>query len=103
MLRHSPPQRPHGALPRRSANGSKGLAVALKSRGNDVSCVDVEAGIQVNETLWPEFQQINTTMRAYLDEVTDRIIADVIHDDSSEATEVAESHKLTAGSVDIDE
>jgi hypothetical protein len=57
----------------------------------------------VNETLWPEFQQINTTMRAYLDEVTDRIIADVIHDDSSEATEVAESHKLTAGSVDIDE
>ena len=57
----------------------------------------------VNETLWPELQQINTTMRAYLNEVTDRIIADVIHGDSSEATEVAELHKLTIGSVDVDE
>ena len=42
-------------------------------------------------------------MRAYLNEVTDRIIADVIHGDSSEATEVAELHKLTIGSVDVDE
>lgn len=57
----------------------------------------------VDETLWPEFEQISTTMRAYLDEVTDRIIADVIHGDSSEAAEVAEGHKLTAGSVDSDE
>lgn len=57
----------------------------------------------VHETLWPEYQQINTAMRAYLDEVTDRIIADVIHGDSSEATEVAESHKLTSGSVVSDE
>src|SRR5436305_409694 len=48
----------------------------------------------VNETLWPEYQQINAAMRAYLDEVTDRISADVIHGDSSEATEVAESPKL---------
>lgn len=57
----------------------------------------------VDETLWPEFQQISGTLRTYLDEVTDRIIADVIHGDSSEAAEVAETHKLTAGSVDIDE
>ncbi len=57
----------------------------------------------VDETLWPEFQQISSTMRAHLDEVIDRIIADVIHGDSSEAVEVAESHKLTSGSVDIDE
>jgi len=40
----------------------------------------------VHETLWPEFEQINTAMRAYLDEVTDRIIADVIQGDSSEAS-----------------
>ncbi len=57
----------------------------------------------VNETLWPEFQQINTAMRTYLDEVTDRIIADVIHGDSSEATEVAEPLKLGAGAIDVDE
>ena len=55
----------------------------------------------VDETLWPEFEQISTTMRAYLDEITDRIIADVIHGDSSEATEVADTPKLPAGSVDI--
>src|SRR5689334_18025402 len=33
----------------------------------------------VDETLWPEFQQIDATMRTYLEEVTDRVIADVIH------------------------
>ena len=43
----------------------------------------------VNETLWPEFVQINAAMRAYLDGVTDRIIADAIHSDSSEGAEVA--------------
>ena len=57
----------------------------------------------VNETLWPEYQQINTAMRAYLDEVTNRIIADVIHGDSSEATEVAEPRQLTGRAVDIEE
>ncbi len=48
----------------------------------------------VHETLWPEFQQINAAMRSYLDEVTDRIIADVIQGDSSEAREVAAPPKL---------
>jgi hypothetical protein len=57
----------------------------------------------VNETLWPEFQQINAAMRTYLDEVTDRIIADVIHGDSSEAAEVAEPPKLAARTIDINE
>jgi hypothetical protein len=57
----------------------------------------------VDETLWPEFEQISSTMRAYLDEVTDRIVADVIHGDSSEAAEVAETRKLTAGSGEGDE
>jgi hypothetical protein len=57
----------------------------------------------VHETLWPEFQQINGAMRSYLDEVTDRIIAEVLHSDSSEAAEVAEPHRLTSGTVDIDE
>jgi hypothetical protein len=33
----------------------------------------------VNETLWPEYVQINTVLRAYLDEVSDRILASVIH------------------------
>jgi hypothetical protein len=57
----------------------------------------------VNETLWPEYQQINAAMRTYLDEVTDRIIAEVIHGDSSEAAEVAEPPKLAGPAVGIDE
>jgi hypothetical protein len=51
----------------------------------------------VDETLWPEFSQINATMRTYLDEVTDRVVAEVIHGDSSEAAEVAETPKLGSG------
>ncbi|MDI1434621.1 hypothetical protein [Polyangium sorediatum] len=57
----------------------------------------------VHETLWPEFQQINAAMRAYLDEVTDRIIADVIHGDSSEASEVAAPPQLGPRAIDIGE
>lgn len=53
----------------------------------------------VNETLWPEFEQLNEALRTYLDEVTDRIVADVIHGDSSEATEVAPPAQLAAGRV----
>lgn len=57
----------------------------------------------VLETLWPEFQQLEGTLRSYLDDVTNRIIAEVIHDDSSEATEVAAAPQLGAGTVDIEE
>jgi hypothetical protein len=57
----------------------------------------------VDETLWPEFEQIDATLRTYLDEVTSRIIAEAIHGDSSEATEVAEAPKLTAGGGALDE
>lgn len=56
----------------------------------------------VDETLWPEFQQIQATLRTYLDEVTERVTAEVIHKDSSEATERAESRQLVAGSRDED-
>ena len=56
----------------------------------------------VDETLWPEFEQIDAALQMYLEEVTDRIIADTIHGDSSEAAEVAEAPKLTAGTVDVD-
>ena len=55
----------------------------------------------VDETLWPEFEQINAAMQTYLDEVTDRIVAETIHGDSSEAAEVAEAPKLAAKTVDI--
>jgi hypothetical protein len=33
----------------------------------------------VNEVLWPEFQEVNATLRSHLDAVTSRIIQEAIH------------------------
>ena len=58
----------------------------------------------VDETLWPEFQQIDAALLAYLEEVTDRIIADAIGGDSSEASEVAAAPpKLGPRAIDVGE
>jgi len=44
----------------------------------------------VNETLWPEFQSLNDTLRGYLDEVTQRVIAQGICRDASDLEEKPE-------------
>lgn len=44
---------------------------------------NVPAGF-VDQTLWPEFQKLSQTLRTYLDEVTNRIIAEGICPDDSE-------------------
>jgi hypothetical protein len=41
----------------------------------------------VDETLWPEFEQLSTTLRRYLDDVTQRVIAEAIHGDVTDAEE----------------
>jgi hypothetical protein len=38
----------------------------------------------VNETLWPEFVELDKTLTAYLENITNRVIAESIHSDSSE-------------------
>ncbi len=38
----------------------------------------------VDETLWPEFQEINKTLHSYLDEITNRVISEGIYSDNSE-------------------
>ncbi len=43
------------------------------------------------ETLWPEFEQLSATLRAHLQEITERVVAEVIHGDASEPTEVVEA------------
>lgn len=48
----------------------------------------------VDETLWPEFQELSQTLRSYLSEVTDRVVAQVLHEDRSEATVVEEGGQL---------
>lgn len=42
----------------------------------------------VDETLWPEFQKINEELSSYLQEVTDRVVESVLHEDSSDAVVV---------------
>jgi len=39
----------------------------------------------VDETLWPEFQELNKTLKSYIEEITNKVISETIHDDSSEA------------------
>lgn len=53
----------------------------------------------VDETLWPEFYEISETLRSYLSDVTDRVVRQVIHQDSSEA-EVIETPKQLPLGVD---
>lgn len=58
----------------------------------------------VDETLWPEFQQLAETLKGYLDEITERVVGEVLHGDSSEAEEVAAPRALAArGRLDPDD
>jgi hypothetical protein len=41
----------------------------------------------VDETLWPEFEELHATLLTYLDEVTRRVIAEAFGADASEAEE----------------
>jgi hypothetical protein len=43
----------------------------------------------VNETLWPEFLELSAVLKTYLEEVTNRVITDVIHEDTGDEEEVA--------------
>ncbi len=51
----------------------------------------------VDEALWPEFQAIADTLDDYLAEVTDRVVHQVIHRDSSEAEVVETTRQLSFG------
>jgi hypothetical protein len=50
----------------------------------------------VNETLWPEFEEISETLQGFLSDVTDRVVHQVIHQDHSEAEVVEEPRQLTS-------
>ena len=50
----------------------------------------------VTETLWPEFEKIDAELNAYLQEVTDRVVKQVLHEDSSDAVVVERPLQLEA-------
>lgn len=53
----------------------------------------------VDETLWPEFVELAKTLETYLSEVTDRVICQVLHTDTSDVAEVDQpARQLTSGS-----
>ena len=39
----------------------------------------------VDETLWPEYTELNEVLRTYLEETTERVVRQGVHEDSSEA------------------
>lgn len=51
----------------------------------------------VDETLWPEYEQLSTVLREHLAAVTDRIVAQVLSADDAEAEVVDEPAALAAG------
>jgi hypothetical protein len=50
----------------------------------------------VQETLWPEYTELHDTLHRYLHDVTERVIAQVVRADTSDAAEVAEPRGLPA-------
>ena len=56
----------------------------------------------VHETLWPEFQEISQTLRSYLSDVTERVVARVIYQDSSEADVVEAPKQLQGHGAHVD-
>lgn len=50
----------------------------------------------VNETLWPEYCDLNRTLRQYMDEVTAKVISAAIDGDSSDAEVRPEPAGLTS-------
>ena len=47
----------------------------------------------VDETLWPEFEELDKVLEAYLDDITNKIISESIHSDSSDAEVVKQISK----------
>jgi len=51
----------------------------------------------VKETLWPEFLELNKTLAVFLDQVTERVVAEAIHPDRSEVEVRAEQIRTSVG------
>ena len=51
----------------------------------------------VDETLWPQYLELNQELTRHLDEVTQRIVSQAVNEDVSEPKEVAATPQLTVG------
>lgn len=57
----------------------------------------------VDDVLWPEFSELNATLRAHLDTVTRRIVAQAIHGDTADAEERERPTQLSLAGSAADE
>ena len=48
----------------------------------------------VDQVLWPEFQELNNALTQYLTDVTDHVIREEVHRDTSEAPEMVQALPL---------
>jgi hypothetical protein len=44
--------------------------------------------------LWPEFQELNAALTAYLSEITDKVIREEVHGETGDAEEVDEPVRI---------
>lgn len=51
----------------------------------------------IDETFWPEYEQIEAALRAHLNDITQRIVSEMIHGDESEAKEMTTPAQLAPG------
>ena len=48
----------------------------------------------VDRVLWPEFEELNAALTAYLSDITERVIREEVHGETGEADEVAEPRRI---------
>jgi hypothetical protein len=48
----------------------------------------------IEQVLWPEFQQLNAALLAYLSEITEKVIREEVHGETGEAEEVDEPARI---------
>ncbi len=48
----------------------------------------------VEQILWPEFEELNAALTAYLSEITERIIHAEVHGETGDAEEVDEIQRI---------
>jgi hypothetical protein len=48
----------------------------------------------IEQVLWPEYQQLNAALLAYLSEITEKVIREEVHGETGEAEEVDEPARI---------
>ena len=48
----------------------------------------------IDQTLWPEFEELNAALTDYLSEITERVIREEVHGETGDADEVDETPRI---------